>query len=115
MTNILDSKSLKGRSGNYEKEGKSFFPTRTNTFSSPNSLPKSVTKNRFRQPQTYPGNNENVDCDFYTSDICLEVSSYPEYVKFFQNIHHFLIYYNWLEGNILISLLFFLLAIGVKY
>lgn len=81
MTNILDNKSLTGRSGPYEKEGKSFFPTRTKTFNTPNSLPKAITKNRFRQPQTYLGNNENVDCDFYTSDICLEVASYPEYVK----------------------------------
>ena len=78
MTNILDEKAIKGRTGYYEKESKSFFPTRTNTFDTPNTIPKSITKTRFRQKQKYPRNNENVDCDFYTSDICLEVNSYPE-------------------------------------
>ena len=83
MTNILDEKAIKGRSGYYEKEGKSFQsfqlgPTRTNSFNTPNTLPKSITKTRFRQTQRIPGNNDDVDCDFYTSDICLEVNSYPE-------------------------------------
>lgn len=73
MTNILDEKAINGRSGYYQKEGKSFFNTRTK-----NTLPKSIMKNRFRQTQKYPGINENIDCDFYTSDICLEVNSYPE-------------------------------------
>ena len=81
---VLEGKSIVGRSGNYEPEGKSFFkgnkhrPLRQNN----NHLPLTTVKNNGFQgitkntrPNRFP--NENVDCDFYTSDLCLNVNNYP--------------------------------------
>jgi hypothetical protein len=72
-----DNKALRGRSGFFEQEGKRFFKTKTKTRDSNNFIQKTQTKNRFRQTQQNQRLNDNVDCDFYTSDICLQVNNYP--------------------------------------
>ena len=74
---INDNKALRGRSGFFDQESKSFFKTKTKTRDSNNFIPNSLLKNRFRPNKKNKGLNNNVDCDFYTSDICLKVNNYP--------------------------------------
>ena len=73
----LDDKAIEGRSGYLQPENKSLLKLNKNTRGKNNLVPKTVTKNRFRH---------NIDCDFYTSELCLQVKNYPMYVNNYSRI-----------------------------
>ena len=78
----MDEKAIKGRSGQFQSEGKSFQNinfgmAKKKKRDSNNNLKKAVTRNRLRQNQKNQRFNNNVDCDFYTSDLCLRVNDFP--------------------------------------
>ena len=79
---LMDETAIEGRSGQFQSTGKSFQninlgQPKTKTRGSNNQLQKAVTKNKFRQKTKNQRFNNKVDCDFYTSDLCLRVNDYP--------------------------------------